>query len=126
LARKEKLLKSVTEEEWLVAAMSTDDEQKAILLANEAARKRTSCAGDIRIAGIEFTSDAAENIEETGIDADEIQRDVRSICNGDSSEYDLLGRCLDGADPDRVPGWRDYVSAIVAAAAVENESGTRT
>ena len=78
----------------------------------------------IRIAGIEFTSAAAVNIEETGIDAGEIQRDVRSICNGDSSEYALLGRCLDGADADRVPGWRDYVSAIVAAAAVENESGT--
>ena len=78
------------------------------------------------IAGIAFTPAAASNIEETGIDADEIHRDVRSICNGDSSEYALLGRCLDGADPDRVEGWRDYVSAIVAAAAAESESGTRT
>ena len=74
-----------------------------------------------RIAGIEFTHAAAANIEEVGIDADEIQRDVRSISNGDSSEYALLGRCLAGADPDRVEGWRHYVAAIVAAAAAEHE-----
>ena len=85
----------------------------------------------IRIAGVSFTPAAAQNIEETGIDAGEIQRDVRSIANGDSSEYALLGRCLVGADADRVGGWHDYVSAIAAAELVEhngevvdNENGT--
>ena len=76
-------------------------------------------SNDIRISGIAFTPAAAQNIEETGIDADEIQRDVRSISNGDSSEYALLGRCLAGADADRAEGWRDYVSAIALAAAVD-------
>lgn len=75
----------------------------------------------VRIAGIAFTRAAAENIAETGIEASEIQSDVRNIRNGDLSKARLLMHCLNGAGEDRREGWRDYVSAVVAAAEVEKE-----
>ena len=65
---------------------------------------------------VKFTAAALENIAECGIDDTEIQADVRNLSTGDTTEAKLLARCLNGADADRVEGWRDYVSAVAIAA----------
>lgn len=56
-----------------------------------------------------FTSDALLNIEET--DAD-VLGDLAKVRDGSLSLENLLLACLDGADDDRVQGWRDYVVEI--------------
>ena len=62
---------------------------------------------------IQLTPAAAENVRETGINP---VLDVSAIRAGEMFEADLLTLCLDGADPDRVQGWHEYVAAVVAAA----------
>lgn len=69
----------------------------------------------IEIRGVSMSRAAAENVEETGIDPAE---DVASLRDGTHTEASLLADCLDGAEPDREQGWRDYVLAVALAAAV--------
>lgn len=57
-----------------------------------------------------LTSAARDNVRETGINPIE---DLESLRTGET-EASLLARCLDGADADRVQGWTDYVTAVVA------------
>lgn len=62
---------------------------------------------------IRMTPAAIANAEETGAD---IHAHWMLLRGGLVSPEGLLAHCLDGADPDREEGWRDYVSAIAAAA----------
>ena len=62
---------------------------------------------------ITFSKAAQANIEETGIDP---MDDIDAIRSGDTTAAQLLDECLDGADPDRAQGWREYVDAVVEAA----------
>lgn len=65
-----------------------------------------------------WTSEAMAVAEETGLDMDEIASDIGRVRDGRDTRADLLARCLDGADADRVQGWTEYVDAVVAAASV--------
>lgn len=60
-----------------------------------------------------FTTATLANLEETGTDWRE---DLAALRSGETTESALLELCLDGADDDRVDGWREYVAALVAAA----------
>lgn len=64
------------------------------------------------VDGVTFTRAAAENIRETGCD---VAADLAALRRGQQTPEGLLAHCLDGADEDRVQGWRDYVDALVAA-----------
>ena len=64
-----------------------------------------------------FTRAAHEAIAETGGD---YGTDLHSLRTGALTAETLLAACLNGADPDRVQGWKEYVSALVAF--VEGES----
>ena len=61
---------------------------------------------------IQFTKAAQENIDETGCD---VEADLAALRSGAHTRESLLAHCLDGADPDREEGWREYVEALVAA-----------
>jgi predicted HicB family RNase H-like nuclease len=76
----------------------------------------------VTIAGIRFSLAAAECIREAGISQHEIASDAVSIRDGRTRES-LLEHCLDGAGDDRHEGWRDYVSAVVAAVEAPREYG---
>lgn len=70
-------------------------------------------ADDVTIAGVRMTLQAARLVEFCGInvavDVERVRRDGN--CHG------LLADCLDGCeDADDADGWRDYVSAVCAAA----------
>jgi hypothetical protein len=65
------------------------------------------------VDSFEFSQAALENIEETDCDALE---DLAKICDGRLNSETLLLACLDGADDDRVQGWRDYVVEICRVA----------
>ena len=67
---------------------------------------------------IRLTSAAYANVLETGIDP-EVDR-IR-IRDGKYTVAELLDACLDGADEDRVQGWREYVATIEYAANVRNQ-----
>lgn len=68
----------------------------------------------INYGGLMLSADAVDNVRETGtVPAD----DVRRVREGLSAAV-LLAECLNGADDDRVTGWRDYVDAVVTAAEV--------
>lgn len=58
-----------------------------------------------------FTFAAIDNIEETGADW---TRDLERLRAGETTAAALLELCLEGADEDRVQGWRDYVDGLVA------------
>lgn len=62
---------------------------------------------------IKFSTLAALNIEEGSVD---IAADVARVRAGLVTAEELLSQCVNGADDDRVQGWREYVSAVVAAA----------
>lgn len=57
-----------------------------------------------------FSPAALANISETSAD---VVGDLSAIRRGDTTPEALLAGCLDGADADRVEGWRDYVATIV-------------
>lgn len=65
---------------------------------------------------INFTSAAQANMSETGVTQAEVERDLSRVRRGEAEQ--VLAYCLDGADSDRVQGWREYVAALEAAAAV--------
>lgn len=58
-----------------------------------------------------FSRAALENIEETGANW---RRDLEQLLGGSHTPATLLEFCLDGAEPDREQGWRDYVAALEA------------
>jgi hypothetical protein len=60
-----------------------------------------------------FTHAAMQNIEETGAD---VADDLEAMIAGTHTRETLLAFCLEGADEDRVEGWRDYVLALEIAA----------
>lgn len=67
---------------------------------------------------VTLSTAALENFAETGLDVDlTVADDVAALRSGKHTSESLLAECLDGADDDREQGWRDYVSAVVAAAA---------
>lgn len=66
----------------------------------------------IEIAGVKMTKAAAQNVEETGTD---VAVDLHEVRGGKSAAR-LLAECIDGAEQDRVQGWREYVDAVVAVA----------
>jgi hypothetical protein len=63
---------------------------------------------------IDLTPAAIDNARETGAD---VEGDVAAIRSGAHTRESLLAHCLDGADADRVQGWREYVAAVCGAAA---------
>lgn len=63
-----------------------------------------------------WTTEAMAVARETGLSLDEIWSDIGRIRDGRDAREDLLARCLDGADADRVQGWTEYVDAVVDAA----------
>ena len=65
---------------------------------------------------LRLTAAGAANLEETGMSTPDVFSDVGCIRTGAKTAGQLLEDCLDGADDDRVQGWRDYVAAVVAAA----------
>jgi hypothetical protein len=74
----------------------------------------------ITIAGVQMSEQAAECIQSVAGTtkaalAAEITADVERLARGESSEA-LLAHCLDGAEPEYVQGWSEYVEAIAAAA----------
>lgn len=52
------------------------------------------------------------NIDETGASPLD---DLAQLRSGAQTAASLLEHCLDGADEDRVEGWREYVAALVEA-----------
>lgn len=70
---------------------------------------------------LRLSNAALENVEETGIDP---MSDVARLRAGEVTEDDLLAECLDGADDDRVQGWREYVDAVVAYVSLDGVSAT--
>jgi len=66
---------------------------------------------------INLTPAALDNLAECGLDDHDVSVDVQSVRDGTLTADKLLKVCLDGADADRVQGWREYVFAVVAAAA---------
>jgi hypothetical protein len=56
-----------------------------------------------------FSHAALEAIEETGLD---VAADVERLIEHRVTPAELLAECLQGADDDRVQGWRDYVRAL--------------
>lgn len=67
---------------------------------------------------INLTAAALASMEEIGLDAHDIRTDVDALRTGTRTRDALLAECLDGASPDRVEGWIDYVSAVASAAGV--------
>lgn len=65
------------------------------------------------LAQFGFSAAALENVQETGCDP---HTDLNDLISGDRTAESLLDHCLDGADADRVQGWREYVDTLVAAA----------
>lgn len=63
-----------------------------------------------------WTNAAMSVARETGLSLNEIAGDIGRISDGRDTRQDLLARCLDGADEDRVQGWTEYVDAVVDAA----------
>lgn len=84
---------------------------------------RTACRAALRtridaerVRLIKFTTEARENIAETSAD---VAEDLRALRSGETTPSALLAHCLNGADDDRAEGWRDYVTALSAAAGIE-------
>jgi hypothetical protein len=68
---------------------------------------------EIKLQGVGMSVEAATNVAEAGVD---VAADVMAIRSGTLTGETLLSECLDGADDDRIHGWRDYVSSVVIAA----------
>lgn len=59
-----------------------------------------------------FSHEALSAIEETGCNP---QADLGALVAGTQTPAALWAHCVDGADDDRLAGWRDYFSAIAIA-----------
>jgi hypothetical protein len=64
------------------------------------------------IRAYRLTNAALEVLEEAGVSDAGIDEDFVNLV-GDGTA--LLDSCLNGADDDRVEGWREYVACLVAA-----------
>lgn len=74
----------------------------------------------VRVQGILMTRDAAQRVEDTGID---VLDDIRRIRNGLSREA-LLEECLDGFEPSQcaqAQSWTEYVDAVMEATWAERQ-----
>jgi hypothetical protein len=83
-----------------------DDDSPELRAAIKAAAKES--IGDRP----DFTDAALANIDETSANWAE---DLGALRGGKHSAESLLAHCLEGAEDDRVQGWRDYVAALIAA-----------
>lgn len=63
---------------------------------------------NVMVQGVTMTAAAAMNVEECSVD---VLADAARMQRGLTVEA-LLSECLDGADADRVQGWREYVEAV--------------
>ena len=59
-----------------------------------------------------FSHDALSSIEETGCDPD---ADLQALVTGTQTPAGLWAHCVDGADDDRLDGWKDYFSEVIIA-----------
>lgn len=66
---------------------------------------------------VKLTTAAQRNVDETSTD---VAADIAALRVGKTAGA-LLSECLDGADDDRIEGWREYVAAVANAAGVEND-----
>lgn len=64
----------------------------------------------VNVQGVVMSREAAENVRECNVD---VQDDVRKLRAGQWTQKSLLNLCLEGAEPDREQGWREYVVAVV-------------
>lgn len=76
-------------------------------------RRRARRNGKVVVAGVPMSREAAECVEEAGVD---VASDVRALRGHRTSASKLLKVCLEGAAKDRRAGWRDYVHAVSIAA----------
>lgn len=75
----------------------------------------------VKINGVEMSHEAAENVEQVGIDP---AIDVALLRNGVETREALLARCLEGVEEEKVADdWRDYVEWIAVAAAKPADEG---
>jgi hypothetical protein len=65
------------------------------------------------VYNFEFSHEALQNIDECDVNPFD---DLAKIRDGRLNREALLIACLDGADDDRVQGWRDYVGEICRVA----------
>jgi len=65
---------------------------------------------------IKLSEAAQANVDETGIDPAD---DIAALRSGAQTRETLLAHCLDGAAPNRVRGWREYVDAVISAAELD-------
>jgi hypothetical protein len=70
----------------------------------------------------DFTKATLENLNAyTAVERDRmVAQDLADLQHGRLTEETLLARCLDGAEPEWVTGWREYVAAIVGATPPKN------
>jgi hypothetical protein len=66
-------------------------------------------AEEDRTMTIKLTPAAQKNVDETGIDP---QADITLLRRAGITKDELLKRCLNGADPDRIDGWYEYVETL--------------
>lgn len=67
------------------------------------------------IGGVRMSRVAAELVEWTGTDP---AADLYRLQSGEVTAAELLADCLDGAEPEHVAGWRDYVACVAAIGTV--------
>lgn len=72
---------------------------------------------NVKIQGVEMPLEAARNVEEAGVDVLADILDMRRRLDGGAllcrCHAELVARCLDGAEPDRVEGWHEYAEVVV-------------
>jgi hypothetical protein len=79
----------------------------------------TRTVRELRATGVDLSDAAAENMREVPCDFDADVEAIRSEIarsGRETAEANLLAHLLDGAEDDRVQGWRDYASAVLASA----------
>lgn len=59
-----------------------------------------------------FSNIALDAIAETGCDP---SSDLQALIDGTHTPASLWEHCIDGADEDRIEGWRDYFSEVIGA-----------
>lgn len=83
---------------------------------------------NVTIDTVTMPLEAARSVEWAGVN---VAEDLRALRAGETTHEQLLAECLDGAEPEHEGDWREYVSAVSAAAEAEQaapacESGEAT